>query len=157
MPHQVIGPILGSPFFASFLCPLLAPAGLPEATAWGFAKVPLTATARYARLFPFLGTHPAWRHSLLRHMLVGAQVSVLAWPTALLFARFVLGPTLSTWTQILGGVGYCVLLAPPITLLALLSLAVEPHYARAVDGLSFDPSPCRRLWLRVGWCLRLIW
>jgi len=154
---EVIGPILGSPFFASFLCPLLAPAGLPEATAWGFAKVPLTATARYARLFPFLGTHPAWRHSLLRHMLVGAQVSVLAWPTALLFARFVLGPTLSTWTQILGGVGYCVLLAPPITLLALLSLAVEPHYARAVDGLSFDPSPCRRLWLRVGWCLRLIW
>ena len=155
----VIGPIIGSAFVSAVLCPFLAPVGLPEAKkwGWGFGKVNPADAARWSCIFPFLGRHRAWQHAILRHLMLGLEVGFCYWPLAILFARFALGPVLSTWTQIIGGASYCVLLAVPNTLLGLLSLAIEPHLARAESGLSHHPNAILRLCKRIGWCFLLQW
>jgi len=155
----VIGPIIGSPFVSAVLCPFLAPLGLPEAKKWGlgFGKVNPLAAERWSCLFPFLGRHPAWRHALLRHLVMGLEVGFVYWPIAILIARFALGLEIRPWTQIFSGATYCVLLAVPNTMLGMLSLAVEPHLARAESGLSCHHNPIIRFVKRFGWCIVLQW
>jgi hypothetical protein len=155
----VIGPIIGSPFVSATLCPFLAPLGLPEAKKWGlgFGKVNPKEVQRWACLFPFLGRNPIWRHTVLRHLMMGLEVGIVMWPIAILLARYAVGPVLNTWTQILSGAVYCVVLAAPNTLLGMLSLSIEPHLARAESGLSYHPNTVLRLLKRFWWCVLLQW
>lgn len=114
----VLGPIFGSAFVSATLCPLLAPVGLPEAVAWGwgYSKVRQIEADRWSCVLPPLGRHPVWRRGIVRHLALGLQVGVVVWPVAILLARYALGPELSTWTQIVGGAVYCVLLSIPCTM-----------------------------------------
>lgn len=156
---QLTGVAAGSMFCSPNLIMAIAPAGMPEAVdkGWFFkVRVDTAEARRYIKWLPFLGPHRAWRTGFKRHLMLGLILFPIYIPITLLLARFAVGPTLDTWTQIWFNVIFEVLLAPPVTAFGLLGFAMEPNYERVERTLSRDPSPLKRLVHRVGQSLKML-
>ena len=97
------------------------------------------------------------RRGLPRYVAIGLAVAPLYWPPAILLARYVVGPTMATWTQIYFGICYCVAIAPAVTILGCLAFALEPNYRRIEGMMSNHKSPCKRLGYRFCGCMKLLW
>ena len=97
---------------------------------------------------------------MLRHFVLGLQLSVLFIPLPLLIAWGGIAGhqgTLGTWELIWFDTIFETMLTVPCTLCGLLSFAMEPNYERVKITMSMEPDKCKRLGQRVINCLKLLW
>ena len=155
----VLGIVFASPFVSATLCNLLVPTVALEMVRrrWFFIiKKEDRARGRLAYVFPFLGIHPIWQIGIVRYLAIGFEVGIVFWPMGVLVVRYGFRPSLSTWTHIGSAVTYCVLIAPFVTLLGMLSWAVDPNFNRIELGCSQDRNCIVRSWRRLLLSLRLL-
>ena len=102
-----------------------------------------------ARFLPSLRSVGVWRVGVVRHLVLGLQLScvAIAIPPGILVARYALGPDLPVWTQIWFSVAYIALLPIVVLPLALLGFALEPNLERVeiIVGAADDPRALIKL------------
>ena len=149
-PYESDGPELvgvgwGSLIMSPLLIFMMMPVAMPEAVEAGWFKpIRLETCGRWRFFLPFLGTHRCWRWAPARHLCLGGLVGIVYFPSLLLIAHYVMGPTLSTRTLIWFLVCYTAALAPPVTALGCLGYAVEHNLAPTIGMMRPHKNPCIR-------------
>ena len=149
-PYDSDGPGLvgvgwGSLIMSPLLIFMMMPVAMPEAVEAGWFKpIRLETCGRWRIFLPFLGTHRCWRWAPARHLCLGGLVGIVYFPSLLLIAHYVMGPTLSTRTLIWFLVCYTAALAPPVTALGCLGYAVEHNLAPTIGMMRPHKNPCIR-------------
>ena len=149
-PYESDGPELvgvgwGSLIMSPLLIFMMMPVAMPEAVEAGwFRPIRLETCGRWRFFLPFLGTHRCWRWAPARHLCLGGLVGIVYFPSLLLIAHYVMGPTLSTRTLIWFLVCYTAALAPPVTALGCLGYAVEHNLAPTIGMMRPHKNPCIR-------------
>ena len=149
-PYESDGPELvgvgwGSLIMSPLLIFMMMPVAMPEAVEAGWFKpIRLETCGRWRFFLPFLGTHRCWRWAPARHLCLGGLVGIVYFPSLLLIAHYVMGPSLSTRTLIWFLVCYTAALAPPVTALGCLGYAVEHNLAPTIGMMRPHKNPCIR-------------
>jgi len=149
-PYESDGPELvgvgwGSLIMSPLLIFMMMPVAMPEAVEAGwFRPIRLETCGRWRFFLPFLGTHRCWRWAPARHLCLGGLVGIVYFPSLLLIAHYVMGPSLSTRTLIWFLVCYTAALAPPVTALGCLGYAVEHNLAPTIGMMRPHKNPCIR-------------
>ena len=133
---ELVGVGWGSLIMSPLLIFMMMPVAMPEAVEAGWFKpIRLETCGRWRFFLPFLGTHRCWRWAPARHLCLGGLVGIVYFPSLLLIAHYVMGPTLSTRTLIWFLVCYTAALAPPVTALGCLGYAVEHNLAPTIGTM----------------------
>lgn len=157
-----IGVVVGSALVVSpTLVMILAPAGIPEAVdkGWFFVVRASDCPPWMLRFLPFLRSHERWRRGMLRHFVLGLQLSLLFIPVPLVIAWKLVADAdgnMTTWTLIWFDLVFETVLTVPCTLFGLLAFAMQGNYERVKETMSEDPHAGRRLAKRIVGCLRLL-
>lgn len=146
---EVLGPICASPLACAILAPAFVPIGMTDAVSRGwFGPVPShdDGVRCLARFLPSLRSAGVWRVGVVRHLVLGLQLSCVA-IAGILVAGYALGPDLLAWTQIWFSVAYIALLPIVVLPLALLGFALESHLERVetIIGAADDPRALVKL------------
>ena len=142
---ELVGVGWGSLIMSPLLIFMMMPVAMPEAVEAGWFKpIRLETCGRWRFFLPFLGTHRCWRWAPARHLCLGGLVGIVYFPSLLLIAHYVMGPTLSTRTLIWFLVCYTAAMAPPVTALGCLGYAVEHNLAPTIGMMRPHKNPCIR-------------
>eukprot|EP01004_Peranema_trichophorum_P008200 NODE_6958_length_824_cov_26.350927_g6358_i0.p1 GENE.NODE_6958_length_824_cov_26.350927_g6358_i0~~NODE_6958_length_824_cov_26.350927_g6358_i0.p1 ORF type:complete len:217 (-),score=17.89 NODE_6958_length_824_cov_26.350927_g6358_i0:115-765(-) len=125
---NVLGPVLASPWCCSIGSLAFAPMGIPDALdkKWFYTVRNSDVSTLPWTLFPYL----RFRIGIIRHLVLGTQVAVLAIPIMFIIIRFGFGEYLSANQQLFGGVTYIAILPIFVMPLGLLGFAVDANMSR---------------------------
>lgn len=148
---EVLGPITASPLAGCVAALAFLPLSMPEMVERGWYGVVRPADVHcLSRALPFLRSDKVWRFGVVRHLTLGAILSVLFIPPAvILVSPVVLGPQISAWTLIWIASTFVTTLPLCFIPLGLLAFAIEPNYDRVDRLMARDASrPLHQLIMR---------